>query len=103
TRRRASAGDAASEPATELKKNVPYKISKRLVELFQELGSTSWSSVRWRAVVRNTGNRAGLLLSGDLRTAARLVLKEDGASNGAALTPEELRTLATKNEPLREL
>jgi hypothetical protein len=102
-RRRASAGEAGSEPAADLKKNVPYKISKRLVELFQELGSTSWSSVRWRAVVRDTGNRAGLLLSGDLRTAARLVLKEDGATNGAAVSSDELRALAAKNEPLRDL
>jgi tetratricopeptide (TPR) repeat protein len=102
TRRRASAGEAG-EPATDLKKNVPYKISKRLVELFQELGSTSWSSVRWRAVVRDTGNRAGLLLSGDLRTAARLVLKDEGATNGTAPPADELRTLAAKNEALREL
>lgn len=98
-RRRASAGDAAgADPAAELKKNVPYKISKRLVELFQELGTTSWSSVRWRAVVQHTGNRAGLLLSGDLKTAARLVV-----ASGTAPTAEELRALAVTNEALREL
>jgi tetratricopeptide (TPR) repeat protein len=99
TRRRAS--DAGADPAADLKKNVPYKVSKRLVELFQELGSTSWSSVRWRSVVQHTGNRAGLLLCGDLKTAARLVLK-----NGAPvrdLPPEELRALAASNEELREL
>ena len=43
-------------------KNVPYKVSKRLVEVFQEMGSTSWSSVRWRKVVADTGNQTGLLL-----------------------------------------
>ena len=100
-RRRASAADAAGEPATDLKKNVPYKISKRLVELFQELGNTSWSSVRWRAVVQQTGNRAGLLLSGDLVTAVRLISRDAGAPG--ELGPEELRTLAVTNEPLREL
>ncbi|HVU52805.1 MAG TPA: tetratricopeptide repeat protein, partial [Polyangia bacterium] len=99
TRRRAS--DAGTDPAADLKKNVPYKVSKRLVELFQELGSTSWSSVRWRAVVQHTGNRAGLLLCGDLRTAARLVLKNGAPARD--LPPEELRALAATNEPFREL
>src|SRR6185295_19052805 len=102
TRRRASAGEAGSEPAADLKKNVPYKISKRLVELFQELGTTSWSSVRWRTVVQHTGNRAGLLLSGDLQTAARLVVR-NGDPSAAPPSPEQFRTLAVTNEPLREL
>jgi tetratricopeptide (TPR) repeat protein len=101
TRRRAAASDAGADPAADLKKNVPYKVSKRLVELFQELGSTSWSSVRWRSVVQHTGNRAGLLLSGDLKTAARLVLKNGTPARD--LPPDELRALAMKNDELREL
>jgi tetratricopeptide (TPR) repeat protein len=103
TRRRAAAGDAASEQAARLKKNVPYKVSKRLVELFQDLGTISWSSVRWRTVVHHTGNRAGLLLCGDLKTAARIVLHEGGAEPIETLAPEELRRLAAAHEPLREL
>jgi hypothetical protein len=99
TRRRAS--DGAADPAADLKKNVPYKVSKRLVELFQELGSTSWSSVRWRSVVQHTGNRAGLLLCGDLKTAARLVLKNGAPARD--LPGDELRALAKSNEALREL
>jgi hypothetical protein len=104
-RRRAIAGDAANEQAARLKKNVPYKVSKRLVELFQELGSTSWSSVRWRSVVHHTGNRAGLLLCGDLGTAARIVLVESGDVPGdlASLSAEQLRELAVSCEPLHEL
>jgi tetratricopeptide (TPR) repeat protein len=98
-RRRAS--DGGVDPAAELKKNVPYKVAKRLVELFQELGSTSWSSVRWRTVVQHTGNRAGLLLCGDLKTAARLVLKNGAPARD--LPPGELRTLATSHEAFREL
>src|SRR4029077_18775883 len=78
SRRRANASDATEELPARLKKNVPYKVSKRLVELFQELGSTSWSSVRWRALVHQTGNRAGLLLCSDLRIAAKVVLAERG-------------------------
>jgi tetratricopeptide (TPR) repeat protein len=103
SRRRANASDATEELAAKLKKNVPYKVSKRLVELFQELGSTSWSSVRWRTVVHQTGNRAGLLLCGDLRTAARFVLAE--RDNGGALEtpPQELFALARDHEPFRDL
>ena len=72
-----------------------------MVELFLELGSTSWSSVRWRSVVQHTGNRAGLLLCGDLKTAARLVLKNGAPARD--LPPEDLRALAASNEELREL
>jgi len=99
-RRRAQAADTA-DAGNDLKKNVPYKVSKRLVELFQELGNTAWSSVRWRAVVQHTGNRAGLLLAGDLGTAVRLVLKESGVPGD--VTADELRVLAVKSDPLREL
>src|SRR6185503_5209858 len=50
-KRRAPSQDAGGENAASLRKNVPYKVSKRLVEVFQDMGSTSWSSVRWRKVV----------------------------------------------------
>jgi tetratricopeptide (TPR) repeat protein len=98
---RRRAADGGVDPAGELKKNVPYKVAKRLVELFQEQGTTSWSSARWRTVVQQSGNRAGLLLCGDLKTAVRLVL------NSGATTKEysgtELRALAATNEALGEL
>ncbi|HET6148528.1 MAG TPA: tetratricopeptide repeat protein [Polyangia bacterium] len=103
SRRRANASDATEELAAKLKKNVPYKVSKRLVELFQELGSTSWSSVRWRAMVHQTGNRAGLLLCGDLRTAARFVLSERSNGTGPDSSPQELLVLAREHEPFRDL
>src|SRR5262249_13660937 len=103
-RRRVSAGDAAAEQAARLKKNVPYKVSKQLVELFQALGDTSWSSLRWRAVVHHVGNRTGLVLCGDLKTAAEIVIRESGTlANGEAPSAEELRGLAQDYEPLREL
>jgi hypothetical protein len=63
--------------------------------------------VRWRTVVNHTGNRAGLLLCGDLKTAARIVLSESPAggtaSTLAALAPSEVRERALAYEPLREL
>jgi tetratricopeptide (TPR) repeat protein len=103
-RRRVTAGDAAAEQAAKLKKNVPYKVSKQLVELFGALGTTSWSSNRWRAVVHHVGNRTGLVLCGDLRTAAAIVVRESGAfTNGDRPTAEDVRRLAGSYEPLREL
>ena len=52
-------------------------------------------------MVEQTGNRAGLLLCGDLRTAARLVLKNDASSRD--LGAQDLSALASSNEAFREL
>jgi tetratricopeptide (TPR) repeat protein len=102
--KRRAANDAAAEQAAKLKKNVPYKVSKQLVELFQGLGNTAWSSLRWRQVVHQIGNRTGLLLCGDLATAARIVIRDVGAlPDGADPTPEDIRRIAAMNEPVREL
>jgi tetratricopeptide (TPR) repeat protein len=103
-KRRATTGDTAAEQAAKLKKNVPYKVSKQLVELFQGLGNTSWSSLRWRSVVHQIGNRTGLVLCGDLATAARIVIRDAGAlPAGQDPTPEDIRRIAVMNEPVREL
>ncbi|HXJ23120.1 MAG TPA: tetratricopeptide repeat protein [Polyangia bacterium] len=103
-KRRSAAGDAAAEQAARLKKNVPYKVSKQLVELFQKLGNTSWSSLRWRTVVHQIGNRTGLILCGDLATSAQIVMHDEGSvPAGETASPETIRKLATSNEPLREL
>ncbi len=100
-KRRAPSQDANGEQSTNLRKNVPYKVSKRLVELFQEMGSTSWSSVRWRKVVADTGNQTGLLMCGDLRAAVQAVLRAGKFEPDA--DAEELVRLAAEYEPLREL
>ena len=100
-RRRAPVQDANGEQSGSLRKNVPYKVSKRLVELFQEMGSTSWSSVRWRKVVADTGNQTGLLMCGDLRAAVRSVLRINKLETDP--TPEELVRLAADHDALREL
>jgi tetratricopeptide (TPR) repeat protein len=103
-KRRATTGDAAAEQAARLKKNVPYKVSKQLVELFQGLGASPWSSLRWRVVVHQIGNRTGLLMCGELATAARIVIRDSGGlSEDGGPSPEEIRQLARTSEPLREL
>ena len=94
-------GDAGSEQAQKMKKALPYKLAKRLAELFQEHEATPWGSARWRAVVAETGNRTGLVLCGDLATAARIVLAESGA--GGDLDAAVMREQAAQATPLREL
>ncbi|MEA2700188.1 MAG: hypothetical protein QOI66_4459, partial [Myxococcales bacterium] len=127
SRRHANPNDAAHEQMIKLKRSVSYKVSKRLVELFSALGTTAWSSVEWRAIVQQTGTRAGLLVCGDLRTAVRVVLAErpgkgkgdkkdkkdqkdhdakddseekDGQDNWSA---EEIRRLCASYQPLKAL
>jgi hypothetical protein len=107
-RHHASAGDSASEQVAKLKRSVPYKVAKRLVELFGAQGRAAWSSVRWRALVQQTGNRAGLLLCGDLKVAVRLVLAQRGMSAAATaaageVSGEDLVRLTVEHEPLRNL
>jgi cellulose synthase operon protein C len=84
-----------------LKKALPYKVAKRLAELFQEHETQPFSSARWRAVVEETGNRAGLLMCGDLATAAHAVLRE--TSPDTEPSPEVFLEAASKPGPLREL
>jgi tetratricopeptide (TPR) repeat protein len=66
----------ASEEAAVWKRQLPYKVAKRLAELFAEKAETQFSSVRWRRGVEHTGNRAGLIASGDLTAAARILESE---------------------------
>jgi tetratricopeptide (TPR) repeat protein len=98
---RSGESSAASEQAAKLKKALPYKVAKRLAELFQEHETQPFSSVRWRAVVEETGNRAGLLMCGDLATAARAVFQE--SNPGVEPDAEAYLAAAAKPGALREL
>jgi hypothetical protein len=97
------AGDKGAEEAGKLKKALPYKVSKRLAELFQQSGDTAFNSARWREVVHETGNRAGLLMCGDLAVAARAILSEMVADLPARVSAEVVREHAAKPGPLRDL
>ncbi|HEX4460005.1 MAG TPA: tetratricopeptide repeat protein, partial [Polyangia bacterium] len=74
-RRRVDAG-AADDEAQQWKRALPYKVAKRLAELFRAQANTEFSSARWRKAVQQTGNRAGLLAAGDIIAAARVLLAE---------------------------
>jgi tetratricopeptide (TPR) repeat protein len=102
-RRRAGSEDGANDQATKLKKALPYKVAKRMADLFQENDATPFSSARWRSVVQHTGDRAGLLLCGDLAAAADAVLRESVGEMPDEIDAEIMRAHAGKEGPLREL
>jgi hypothetical protein len=73
---REAPGATRDDEAAMWKRQLPYKVAKRLAELFAEKADTSFSSARWRRGVQHTGNRAGLVASGDMIAAARVLTAE---------------------------
>ncbi len=77
----AGASGRADRDAQQLRRELPYKVVRRLAEIFQREVDTSFSSARWRRGVEHSAARAGLLVSGDFRAAAR-VLRDEGDDDG---------------------
>ena len=98
---RAGSEDSAAEEAGKLKKALPYKLAKRIAEIFQEHADIDIDFGRWRAAVLETGDRAGLLMAGRLREAVQVVCRE--SADECLQGPEHLREHAHKPGPLREL
>jgi hypothetical protein len=100
---RAGSEDSAAEEAAKLKKALPYKLAKRIAEIFQEHADAEIDCSRWRAAVLETGNRAGLLLCGELRAASHVVLRESTVGVPETISKEYLREQSQKPGPLKEL
>ena len=100
---RAGSEDSAAEEAAKLKKALPYKLAKRIAEIFQEHADVDVDCMRWRSAVLESGNRAGLVLCGDLRTAAHVVLGETAVDKPDVISHEFLHEHVAKPGPLREL
>ena len=100
---RAGSEDAAAEQAAKLKKALPYKIAKRVGELFQEHAEVALDPMRWREGAREAGNRAGLLMCGVASTAVRMVGRESIPGVADAPDAETLRDHAGRPGPLRDL
>ena len=100
---RAGSEDSAAEEAAKLKKALPYKLAKRIAEIFQEHADAELDCTRWRAAVLETGNRAGLLLCGELSAAAHVVLRESTVGMPDVISKEFVREQAQKPGPLKEL
>jgi len=99
---RAGSEDSAAEEAARLKKALPYKLAKRIAEVFQEHVDMELDCARWRMAVLETGNRAGLLLCGELRAAADVVVRESMVVS-EFISHELLRQQAQSAGPLKEL
>jgi hypothetical protein len=100
---RAGSEDSAAEEAARLKKALPYKLAKRIAEVFQEHADAEVDCLHWRAAVLETGNRAGLLLCGDLLAAARVVARETAVDRLDDLGPELMLEQVKKPGLLKEL
>jgi hypothetical protein len=100
---RAGSEDAATEQAAKLKKALPYKIAKRVGELFQEHAEVALDPTRWREGAREAGNRAGLLMCGAAKVAVHIVGHESIPGAVAAPDAETLRDHAGRPGPLRDL
>jgi hypothetical protein len=100
---RAGSEDSAAEEAAKLKKALPYKLAKRIAEIFQEHVDADVDCMRWRSAVLETGNRAGLLLCGDLATAARVVAGETAVEKPDVISHEFLLEQVQKPGLLKEL
>jgi hypothetical protein len=70
-------GQEGSDEAAVWKKQLPYKVARRLGELFRDLADTEFSSVRWRRAVQHSANHAGLLVCSDPVAAARVLAAEN--------------------------
>jgi len=90
-RGRRDLGEAAVEQANHLRKAMPFKIARRLGEIFRQQVNLQFDSGRWRQAVIRSANRAGLVLCGDLGLALRLVI-EDDLTLAASPLEELLRT-----------
>jgi tetratricopeptide (TPR) repeat protein len=76
-RGRKTMGEEALEQAASLRRNLPFKITRRLGELFRSQTTAQFDSGAWRRAIQLSANRMGLVLCGDVGTAARLVAEED--------------------------
>jgi Tfp pilus assembly protein PilF len=68
--RHAAGADAEAQA---LRRDLPYKVSRKLGELFATGQDIEFSSARWRAAVQTAADRAGLIAAGDASVALRLV------------------------------
>ena len=100
---RAGSEDSAAEEASKLKKALPYKLAKRIAEIFGEHAEAEVDCLHWRSAVLETGNRAGLLLCGDLRAAVHVVLHETAVEKPDVISHEFLLEQVQKPGLLKDL
>ncbi len=105
SRRKLDDSDPISRRAKNLKKDLPYRVSRKLVDLLQKKAHVEFNSASWRKAVKMTGNRAGLLVCGDLKSAVSVVLAEEtGSEVGEDFpTDEAFDEILRESDVLRDL
>ncbi|MBN2725370.1 MAG: tetratricopeptide repeat protein [Deltaproteobacteria bacterium] len=104
SRRQFKTLDPIDEKASQLKNQVPYRVSKSIIDMLAETGEQEFNSGHWRRNVWMIGNRAGLLLSGDLKEVIRLlVYEETGDITDGTATPEKLLEYSEKVPAIRDI
>ncbi len=87
----------ALEEVSVFRRALPFKVARRMGDLFRELGTWPFDSGSWRRSAWHGANRAGLLLCGDLSLASRIIRQEEGLEDVAG--PEAVR----RSPALRDL
>jgi hypothetical protein len=101
--KRPGESNATAALSAQLRKVIPYSVTKRLVALFTEQADITWSTVRWRQAVLMTANRAGLLVSGDLEASLSIVAAELGLKLDLPADADRLPALLAEQPMLRDL
>ena len=78
-RGRREMGEEALEQAARLRRNLPFKVTRKLGEIFRSQTQTQFDSGAWRRAIQLSANRIGLALCGDPGTAIRLTRDADQA------------------------
>ena len=75
------------EQVSVFRRALPFKVARKLGDLFRAQSDTPFSSAAWRLAVQKSANRAGLLICGDLEVALAQMVTTDPALDA---TPDQL-------------
>jgi tetratricopeptide (TPR) repeat protein len=96
-RGRREIGSEAMERAGQLRRAIPFKVARKLGELFRNQTKVQFDSGAWRQTINQSANRVGLALCGDLGTALRLISENDPSLADKPL-PDVVRTSTVVRE-----
>jgi len=97
-RGRREMGEEAMDQAARLRRNLPFKVARKLGEAFRSQAHAQFDSGSWRRAIQISANRVGLALCGDLGTALRLVRDDN-----PALADVPVRELVQRSPEVRDL
>ena len=81
----------AREEVSVFRRALPFKVARRLGEIFRDQADEPFSSAAWRRAALLSANRAGLVLCGDLEVAFRMVLEQDEGLDPEATAAEQVQ------------